>query len=1042
MRIVPAPIADAFAADPRIFVGETKLVGRVTVEVDWYLTKAAEGLGLWPAKKSPVRWWQAAANDQVEMEIPNCKTLERNKSIENLAPTFDLRIFNQKMSSPEETATPVSQPDPTELGQPGYYTPTRGLYDEARARWGHVANEWQNVLVQNALVRVYQGIQGPDPDIEIADAVAAGYLMLRFVGMVDSVELQANGELTLKCRGTTGPLLVDQSVDVPLIPLEDYPFERHRWEFKNVPLNAVARDITSTTTTSAPPGDRFARYADSSTDHWSTLYGLGGPGSDSPLHGHYPSQSIDGNHDTWWVSNGNSYGTAPWAYDWLEYDCGGDIVNAIYVEPFAGNYQMFISVMENGSWQGGAVIPYDPSGLYGTQDVVDTGANIPYVSIEGVPWETGKEYLLPRAYNAQRIRITFHNLTRMEWGPWYYRAGVREFRARISAGGGSTTVTTVTTVHQEPIWLTAAPHIDSGYVTVDGSGFVDAFGAARVKTRTADRNPTNSITIGIRMTPTGNGYWVLEGDGRVVCYGDAVWYGDVEQSGFNHAEGLCNDIAITSTGQGYWIVQSLGRVHAFGDAVDIGTVTPTAGSIIIAIESFDDKLWFLEGCGRVQVRNGATNYGSFSPLYPVQTVITTNAVTSLRCTSTGLGYWILSADGHIQAFGDAGDVGNVAPLAENNADWRHCFWEIITVPGNDDGILVMTGGGQISPVGNVDPLDFYGGPSQGSAQLREDGNYLDLADIWRDLLLYSGYWLKEDVDPADQPSVFGILETTGTWVNDPLPASQFDKKPIADAIRQLVDITGYIMREGDDGSIIITSPNIWQSGNFLEDGTHTDVVPEIDERFGLFELSVSLPAKPIRSPITIASSKVDPHNPNATMHVTYTPPYAGLLRGMCRPAQWTNGNFTEPSEMKIMAELISLYIWFQLRLANVQGWIDPALEPDDQVRIIERETSEIAMHRVLEIHDTMDLDQGSWTMNLRTHWLGTDEQWAITADHVDLSTEVIPSQFEVSTELAGWMQGRLSDRSIIGHRNLQPAVITPTMRASGEPSSDPGAANG
>jgi hypothetical protein len=122
---------------------------------------------------------------------------------------------------------------------------------------------------------------------------------------------------------------------------------------------------------------------------------------------------------------------------------------------------------------------------------------------------------------------------------------------------------------------------------------------------------------------------------------------------------------------------------------------------------------------------------------------------------------------------------------------------------------------------------------------------------------------------------------------------------------------------------------------------------------------------------------------NFTTNVTrVVPPSANLLRGMVKPAIWTNENFVNPAEQLIMAELISLHIWFQRRQGSVTAVGNPCLMPDDQVRIFERTTGESYVHYIRSISTSMDLVSGNYTMSLQTHWMGSDTDWAITSDGV------------------------------------------------------------
>ena len=94
----------------------------------------------------------------------------------------------------------------------------------------------------------------------------------------------------------------------------------------------------------------------------------------------------------------------------------------------------------------------------------------------------------------------------------------------------------------------------------------------------------------------------------------------------------------------------------------------------------------------------------------------------------------------------------------------------------------------------------------------------------------------------------------------------------------------------------------------------------------------------------------------------------------------TNGVFSNQDEQDMMAELISLHIWFQQRTGSVTCLANPALQINDQVRIYERTSGETYVHYVRGISTTHDLNTGAYTMVLTTNWLGDDTDWTITRD--------------------------------------------------------------
>lgn len=417
------------------FVGEVRPTGRVTVDWDWQLTKTRlAGAGNWPTNKRPMRWYQLCDDSQDEMELPPIKSISIDQSIDADAGTATIVFYNQRMKG-----NLAPQHNLEELGEPGYYTLARGLGPEANARWNQTFNEWCFAITPNTLLRTYQGYGGRAEDMTIQEGVEAGYLVRTGVWFVDRVKIGTDGLVTMECRDAA-KLLIDQMLYPPLVPKTLYPLHYNRWTYKWETFTWQETRLVS-----VPGGthDQPITISHSTVDHW---YPKGATGSHLPsgytLHGHRAADSIDGNADTFALSVGNGSPGATFAADWWEYNVNAP-VDTIYVHPWAGNYTMYVSIMENGVWINEAgSIPWDNGPLYGNQPyVADSKAGIPYVAQYGVPWETAQEYRLPRSYNAQKVRITFRNPTKSPWGPHYYRSGVREFRARYTSAPSTQSVT-------------------------------------------------------------------------------------------------------------------------------------------------------------------------------------------------------------------------------------------------------------------------------------------------------------------------------------------------------------------------------------------------------------------------------------------------------------------------------------------------------------------------------------------------------------------------------------------------------------------------
>lgn len=202
------------------FIGDDGAVhGRVTVEEDWEL-HITSSISTAVPSKLPFRWWQHLNNNQNETEIPNIKSIAIDRSLDADAATCEIAIYNQWMNENDEP-----NDDPRQLGNPGYFTWNYGEGD-AGVRWGQSDSPWNNVLIPNALIRVYQGFGGRDKSIE--DALDDGNLILMGVFLIDEVRVGTDGILLLRCRDMA-KLLIEQQMFPPLMPNGWYPLHYYRW---------------------------------------------------------------------------------------------------------------------------------------------------------------------------------------------------------------------------------------------------------------------------------------------------------------------------------------------------------------------------------------------------------------------------------------------------------------------------------------------------------------------------------------------------------------------------------------------------------------------------------------------------------------------------------------------------------------------------------------------------------------------------------------------------------------------------------------------
>lgn len=673
------------------FIGDDRAIGRVTVDIDYMLSPAWDQ-GIWEPSKLPVRWFQEISNTQTVQEVPNIRTIDIDQSVDNDSATCVIVISNQWMNrddgslsanDPYILATP-EQRDAHVLGEPGFFTWNHGASAEARARWGHTQTGWWDVLVPNALLRTYQGYGGAYP-MTIPDAVADGRLSLTGLWLIDEVTVGTSGEISMKCRDMA-KLLIEQQLYPPLVPSAVYPLRYCRFSYR--PEQPVIE-------TPVAAGERPLTYDTSANLAWY---------SDGAVHGHSPADAFDANQDSFYLSVGNSGPEEPYAVEWVQANCNA-VIDAVWVSPWAGNYTCYVSVMVDGSWVdgGGGNIPYDEAGIGRYNG--DYEARIPFVTKAAVPWEAPVSIKLPTHYRAEKIRFTFTNLAHSQWGPYPFRAGVRELHASMS----------------------------------------------------------------------------------------------------------------------------------------------------------------------------------------------------------------------------------------------------------------------------TDAIDRAVGPTQ---IVRHDGNYLDFADIIKDLLLWSGWWLASPPPYSGTPDILGNIESTGSYSQECFPDDAFDKKPVIDAITTVKEVVGYIFWVDEDGGARFESPNWWSAGNFLTSGEHTDYLPEIDERLQLTDYSVTFSDVSARSEIIVGTA--DPYKGIPGSLVTrFTPPTAKVLRGMVKPAMWVNAVVTSQAEQQTMAELLAMHIYFRQRIGSVTCAANPLIQVNDQVRIYERMTGETYIHYVRGRATKYEAETGTYTMTLTTHWLGDGDRWAI-----------------------------------------------------------------
>ena len=294
------------------------------------------------------------------------------------------------------------------------------------------------------------------------------------------------------------------------------------------------------------------------------------------------------------------------------------------------------------------------------------------------------------------------------------------------------------------------------------------------------------------------------------------------------------------------------------------------------------------------------------------------------------------------------------------------------------------------------------------------GNIADYTSIIKILTAYSGFFWPHSqhdpdltrFDPALQGRVWGDFFQSGAYPVEPpcIPASYFDQKSVMDAINQIKEILGFIFMIDTAGGIQWRPPNIWRTGNYVRGKGYQGetTVRTISEEEVLIDYGMTIDDENLRSDIVVVSAD-DP-----SVSGSFQPGWAegetepgtqisdlALLGGQQRVmlvANYPFGTSEDPNArpaIEKFAFLVSLWIHWSYRRSRFRVPAMPAWEVDDQVRIYERVTSETYVHYIEGYTSVMDLEAGTWFMDMDTHWLGNgpSQQWVIN------STEMNPALF-------------------------------------------------
>lgn len=847
-------------------VGENRAAGRVTVEPDWVLKSTTPTYG--DTLRGPYRYFQDAANTQVEIEVPQIKSIQIERSLTQDIATCKIAMYNQFNNG--NTIVPELA---TQLGRPGYFWPKRAESTESTLLWnqspavgatrkdGTVDSvfEWTNVLVPNALIRTYQGYGGAGSSIQ--SALAADQIMLTGVWLIDRISGGTDGELLIECRDV-GRLLLEQIVYPPLVPAGLYPLEYFPPGKSKFDSSFGAKPVT---------GVGLASTAEVRLTYLNSSFG------NSPVAGHSANEVADEDRNNFSWSPSVATPMSGTEYHWWGFQPvgGSQVIDSVSMRPWAGGYMAYVSVYDGSSWLGTEHVPQVGQGSVPFLKKMQVPYNIP----DG--FEEPLNIQLDSAVTATQVRITlgpsFYYSAVSDGSGNYYRSGLRT----VIASRTGPVVEDYYAPFDTVLWTYAmASHPIRGYWVADDDGTVYGFGdAADYDSSTygavpigysAGINGQNNIHLmSLAAHPSGKGFWTLDNTGSVHAYGTATHYGQVDVGCHPYCDGIrAMDITSTHTGNGYWVAYSNGVIHGFGDATPSYTVLPYTpitnymntygpeylylypdanplGFVIqwagpaaydflyrcTSIVGHPTKMgfWAADGSGQVfpygdvgffgELQNRWYNPGASDTfqLNPAEWTM------QIEATASGNGYWLLFPSGHIAAFGDAinqgtsyiyegnTQMGEIAAPSDNQ-DWsffRGLAWGLARDP-DGTGFWVLLADGSVMGY----KAEFWGQPGwKNRVGYRwHDGNAKDESEIVKDLLAWAGFTYYNSTDPLGGGTV--VTVPSGSVLTEPWSLSAGDYQlSLSGGEFYLKKGSAILLQTGSGGTV--TSGVMQADGNFV-----------------------------------------------------------------------------------------------------------------------------------------------------------------------------------------------------------------------------------
>jgi hypothetical protein len=225
----------------------------------------------------------------------------------------------------------------------------------------------------------------------------------------------------------------------------------------------------------------------------------------------------------------------------------------------------------------------------------------------------------------------------------------------IDVENGGTTACTITLVSSGPNTATGSCSLSDTVLSLGAHSLTADY--------PGDGNYQSSVSAAHSMTitnQTNHGYWLVGADGGIFSFGSAQFHGS---TGSLKLQRPVVGITPTLDRQGYWLVASDGGVFAFGDAGFYGSLPQLgfapAGSarsgpklsapIVGMVPSSDGGGYFMVSSdGGVFAFGDAHFAGSCPGIRGCQ-----GSAVAVTPDASGLGYWVATTTGNVYAFGDA-----------------------------------------------------------------------------------------------------------------------------------------------------------------------------------------------------------------------------------------------------------------------------------------------------------------------------------------------------------------------------------------------------